>query len=211
MRSAWKVRVAGSIRCHPRAATARRTIAASWPVVAIGACRRASRWRAPPAAIAAPRRTGRSRRRARARRRVEPLRRRLARRAIHPHVERLVAAEAEAAAFLVELHRRHAEIGEQRPRRRHPAARRAPRRARGSRRARTSRDRRTRPARRAPSPARRDRDRCRSTASAPPSSSTRAWPPRPTVQSTNVPPRSGCSKRAHLVDQDREVRRASSN
>ncbi len=29
MRSAWNVRVAGSIRCHPRAATARRTISAS--------------------------------------------------------------------------------------------------------------------------------------------------------------------------------------
>ena len=35
MRSAWKVRVAGSIRCHPRAATARRTISARRPVVSM--------------------------------------------------------------------------------------------------------------------------------------------------------------------------------
>ena len=40
------------------------------------------------------------------------MRRRLAGGAIHPHVQRLVALKAEAAARRVELHRGHAEIGE---------------------------------------------------------------------------------------------------
>ena len=42
----------------------------------------------------------------------DEVRRRLAGRAIHPHVQRLVALKAEAAARRVELHRGHAEIGE---------------------------------------------------------------------------------------------------
>src|SRR5258705_2931960 len=42
MRSAWKVRVAGSLSSLPCGPTARRTISASSPVVSMGFCRRAS-------------------------------------------------------------------------------------------------------------------------------------------------------------------------
>src|SRR5579884_2915971 len=42
MRSAWNVRVAGSIRLGPRRGIARRTIDASCPVVVIGVCARAA-------------------------------------------------------------------------------------------------------------------------------------------------------------------------
>ena len=58
MRSAWKVRVAGSIRCQPRAATPRRTIVRQPPGGVDGRLLAApSRWRGPLAATAAPRRT----------------------------------------------------------------------------------------------------------------------------------------------------------
>ena len=62
IRSAWNVRVAGSIRCQPRVGTARRTSDASSPVVVIG--RRGHERSRDAPACSALRRTGRSRRRA---------------------------------------------------------------------------------------------------------------------------------------------------
>ncbi len=76
MRSAWKVRVAGSIRCQPRAAGGaphdRRQLAGRLDRRA-GCARRRSRGRS--AATCAPRRTGRSRRPAPSRRRRRAARR----------------------------------------------------------------------------------------------------------------------------------------
>ena len=91
--------------------------------------------------------------------------RRRAARSVHPHVERLVSPEAESAIRRVELHRRHAEIGQHTVHRDRCRARRAPRRGCGSRRGRATPDRQTPsvPHRRAP--ARPDRDRSRSAAS----------------------------------------------
>ncbi len=207
MRSAWKVRVAGSIRCQPRAATARRTISASRPVVSMRDCCRAiddgARHLPRPPLFAElvdhvgelflvdP---------------IDQVRGGLAPRAIHPHVERLVAAKTETAALGVELHRRHAEI------RQHPrhladaVARRAPRRSRDSRRAPASRDRRTRE--------RLARDGERVGVAIDPDQPRRATleqHPRVTAEADRAIDESAAAlrlqERSHFVDENRNVRR----
>ena len=127
---------------------------------------------------------------------------------VHAHVERLVAAEAEAAPVGVELHRRHAEIGERAGDRVDAARvehrgeiaivrvheldaiaeRRERSRARSRRASRVAIEPDARASRRA-------------------SSSARLCPPRPTVQSTNRPPRSGCSSASASATQHRLVQR----
>ena len=113
MRSAWNVRVAGSMRCSrgaaPRGGRSSRAGRSCRPAPR-GAPRRS---RARCGARSVPRRTGRSRRQDRFLARAgDQIGGGVAARAIHAHVERLVALEAEAAARRVELHRRDAEIGE---------------------------------------------------------------------------------------------------
>ena len=158
MRIAWNVRVAGSIREYPLRGIARRTMSASRPVV-VDRPRPAAPRRspAPPAARAAPRRTGRSRRPASVRRPPPASPPRSPARRVHPHVERLVAPEAEPPIRRVELHRRHAEIRQHPVHRRRCRARRARRRVHDSRCAPARPDRRTPPARRALAPAPPDR------------------------------------------------------
>ena len=98
----------------------------------------------------------------------------LALRAVHPHVERFVALETEAAARRVELHRRDAEVGERAVDHRDPPLVEHVVDARGSRRARARRDRATaRASRAARASASRSRSRPMSRV-APASSSARA-------------------------------------
>ena len=184
-------------RIDPRVAAARNRAADDRrepPVVAIGVGGCAPRrWHARCAARSAPRRRCRSRRPDRVPTACATRSAAVStRRVIHPHVERLVALEAEAAARLVELHRRHAEIRQ-----------RAVDRSSTPRASSTSSTiavvrvheldaigHTARASSRAMASASRSRSRPM-TRVAPASSSARAWPPRPTVQSTKSPPRSG--------------------
>ena len=102
IRSAWNVRVAGSMRWYPRRGIARRTICASVVVVLIGSSDPA---RIPFFAVledhVGERLLVGGRNQVGCGRSL---------RAVHPHVQRIVAPEAEAAAFSFELHRGHTQI-----------------------------------------------------------------------------------------------------
>ena len=117
---------------------------------------------------------------------------------VHAHVQDLVALKAEPPARRVELHRRHPQVHQHALDRSSPAARRAPRPSADSRRAPPRCADQTPPAPRLPGCTASGSRSNPMTRVAPASSTARACPPRPTVQSTNVPPRDGISRRQHF-------------
>ena len=130
---------------------------------------------------------------------------------IHAHVERAGALVAEAARRVVDLHRRHAEIGEHRCRAGvSPSAREHLRQAREVPLTRDER----RPARSrrraaAPRSAAVRSDRRRGRSARPPgrtrSRIARAWPPPPSVQSTAISPGARPQASQHFVHHDRPM------
>ena len=124
MRIAWKVRVAGSF-FMPGMVAERLADHVGELAGPLDRPRRDDRPR-DPARLAAPRHNGRARRRSRLRRRWLRKSAALCALLAHPHVERPVALEGEAALGLVELHRGDADIERRRRRRRRRRGRQAP-------------------------------------------------------------------------------------